>query len=298
MTQAKRQTIVQAQAGASAPTSGDIALYTRVAGAVHAHSLPIDFVAAYHGTIGEGLAATVRHVLGMRSTFVGGVLNDLCEFMTTSATFPELTGAEPLQIVSTSSQDAPGGTGTSVVEVTYISADSGSAYHERVRRITLNGLTPVPCSFTAHAIQHMEATSGGADEVSVGDITLRHTNSTGLLYEQITAGGNKSLSGRYMVPDSHSAFLQDWDGGAINQDMDLRLRATVTTTSREAIGRYLFQATARTALNTRFEENLPYLKCPARSRIKVSAIPAATVGSPRCDVNFAIIVLQENGAEM
>jgi hypothetical protein len=75
--------------------------------------------------------------------------------------------------------------------------------------------------------------------------------------------------------------------------MDTRLRATVRTSDRTLIDRYLFQANAFLAAGERHSENLPGLKFPAGSRIKVSAIPGATTGSPRFDSSFSLIILAD-----
>jgi hypothetical protein len=234
--------------------------------------------------------------MGRRQTFVATVLNDCAEWLTTSATLSMPNSATALRLRSSQAGDATVSSGTHTVEVCYISADSGYVGRELCYVASLDGTNYVNLPFAAQAINNMEAITGGLSEVSIGNITLENSGNANLIYSQITAGGNKSLGAFYMVPVSHTAYMGEdceWDAGAINQSMDARLRATVRTSDRSLIGRYLFQANAFLAAGERHSENLPGLKFPAGSRIKVSAIPGATTGSPRMDASFSLIILAD-----
>ena len=84
----------------------------------------------------------------------------------------------------------------------------------------------------------------------------------------------------------------------MNQDMDIRLRATVNSLDRSLVGPFHFQAMAYLSTVTsgsglNFHSPLPYLKCPPLSRIKISAFAGATTGSPRLDVGLTVLLVSQ-----
>jgi hypothetical protein len=241
----------------------------------------------------EGKTAFLFQILGRRSNWAdAATMHDLCEFLTTTAgqqTFIPVTTADQLDIVSTSANDTSAGTGTRTVEVTYLDA-SGNI---QITTVTLNGTTAVPLTgIAATAILWMEAVTGGALEVSQGTISLRKVGAPTTIYEQIVAGGNKSMSGRFRVPTGYTAYLVAWDGFAINQTMDIRLRATVKTLDRTVSTRYVFQDNMFLATSSNSTRPMPFLKYPAGATIKISAQAGATGGTPRCDASFTVIIIQ------
>lgn len=279
-----------AQTATSDPINGEQGQIVRVAGSVHTHSLDIQFVAAYHGTL-EGKEARNYHILARRASFVNNSsLHDIGDNLTTAITHPVLTGVEALEIVSDSAQDdpSPAGTGTYTVRIDYIASD----YTEAQYVATLNGTAAVALPFAALWINGMEAASGGSSEVSAGNISIRATATPTNVYARIAAGGNKSMPGAFMVPDGFTAYMKDWDIGALAQQMDGRIRAQATTLSREYNDRYLFQGNSLVNAGESREETLPWLKVPERARIKISAIPGGTAGTVRCDGSFSLLLMQ------
>lgn len=158
--------------------------------------------------------------------------------------------------------------------------------------INLNGTTPVAAGFTATGIEWMEATDGGSSEISAGNIVLRVVSGA-VEIEQITAGGNKSLSGRAYVPTGFSGYIPFWSASAINNDQDVRLRAKVHTLDRTANTRYLFLDVMYVPNNTSNNANLPWIKFPAGANIKVSTISAGTGATIRCDVSFVLVLVAD-----
>ncbi len=239
----------------------------------------------------NGKYAQAFNILGNRTTFANTTgFHDLCEFLTTDLVFTPVTTSSALEIVSTNANDTAAGTGTRSVKITYLN-NSGLLVESPA--ITLNGTTPVPVGFSASAILWMEAWEGGTGTVSAGNITLRNSATPTIIYEQITAGGNKSLSGRFTVPSNCTAYLLDYDFAAIAQTMDIRLRATVDSYTRQNNnGRYLFQTRKFLAASQNIAQDGRLLKFGAGSTIKVSAIPGATTGNPRCDANFGILLVE------
>lgn len=239
-----------------------------------------------------GKDARVYHVLGRRSGFTStSVLNDIKEFDNSTANILELTGTEALEIVSTSANDSSAGSAARTVKVTYIS-DTGVLTESA--NISLAGLTPVASGFVAKAILWMEVTSSGGDSstVAAGNIVLRTvTGSFGV--EQISSGGNKSLSAKFMVPTDYSAFITRWSVSAVNADQDARLRATVNTTDRSISTVYHFVDSIYAPINSVTSEELPFLKFPSASRIKVSTLSAGTAGTVRCSTDITIIMIHD-----
>src|SRR3990167_543489 len=87
----------------------------------------------------NGKKGYVFHITGRRAGFTNiTVPHDLKEFDSTSTFFTQLTGTEPLEIVSTSANDAAAGTGIRTVKIVYIDTDNNMAESSA---ITLNGTT-------------------------------------------------------------------------------------------------------------------------------------------------------------
>jgi hypothetical protein len=244
------------------------------------------FQIAAEGTY-QGREAYIFHVMGKRESFPDTTtLCDACEFLTT-ATFPNLTGAESLEVVSSSASDAAAGTGTRQVHIFYMDMNGDMTHAEA----TLNGVTPVAVPISAQFIYGMEAHTGGSSEVSAGNIDLRIAGG-GAVQERITAGGNKSLSGRFKVPRGYEGFLVGWNFGAIRQNADFRLRAQVHTfNGRDFNARYLFQDLAYMAANTRGESELPWLSLPEYAVAKVS-IRVDSITQVRVDADFTVVIIK------
>lgn len=236
------------------------------------------------------------NVMGRRTSFTASVLNDLVMFTPSagsSTVINEMAGTEALEIVSSNTADAAAGTGVRTVEITYIDA-LGTVGAQNTTTVTMNGTTPVSLgSVRALAIQWAEAATVGGGNTAAGDITIRASATPTNVYELISAGGNRSLSGRYMVPVGMSAYAASWVGSAVNQDMDIRLRATVKMSSRAITTPYLFQdAMYPPAGATSPSRVLQWLKFPEGSKIKMSARPAAVGASPRCEASATFAVIQ------
>ena len=249
--------------------------------------------AQLNGHIG-GHLASVYHVIGRRGEFVNSVaMQDIVEFNTASLiTIPEMAGTENLEIVSSSASDSAAGTGIRTLRVVYVD-ENGDQQNSGL--ITLNGITPVALSFKAKAIQWMEAYSVGSGGVSAGNITLRNAATPTTIYEQISAGGNKSTSGRFMVPAKHYAILPSWDTHAVRQRVDFRIRATVhSIDGSESDGVYLFKDSAYIGADQNGEHSLPWLVMPPLSKVKISGIPDAISPQCRADTSFQVLMLRHS----
>ena len=143
----------------------------------------------------EGRTAYVLEVLGRRVNTFGDAttLHDLCEFLGGGETvYTEPTTSDTFVINSTSANDTSAGTGVRTVQVVYLD----SSGNEQSTTVTLNGTTDVAIPAMANnciAVQYMHTKTKGTDPTAQGDIILYNTAKT-VKYEQITAGGNQSLS--------------------------------------------------------------------------------------------------------
>lgn len=233
--------------------------------------------------------AKVFHVLGRRAGFNStAALQDVAEFLSGLDLLPELTGVENLELVSSSAQDNPAGTGTGSVKLTYINTNNDLVTSAA---IALNGLAAVAVPFKMRFMLWMESASGGTSETSVGTILLRIAGG-GATHEQISAGGNRSLSNRFFVPAGFDAWISTWQVNSIGgATQDARLRATVQT-DRSLGTRYLFQDQAFVTAGAA-SDDLPWLKFPPLCRIKVSTFSSNIAGTNRIDSDFSILLVKQ-----
>lgn len=237
--------------------------------------------------------AYVFHILGRRKGFTStSVWNDVKEFDNAVADVPFLAGSEALEVVSDNVNDTAAGTGARTVKIVYIN-NSGALTESAA--ITLNGTTAVATGFTANGILWMENVTVGSNMVSVGNIILRNATDHTTQYEQITANGNKSMSGRFLVPTGFTAYLNtNWHMSAIGgADQDTRIRATVNSFDRSlnAGNVFHFQDIMYIPNSMAMEMGVPWIKFPAGCRIKVSTLSSATGNTNRIDANYTVVLI-------
>lgn len=248
------------------------------------------FLQGIDGVI-NGKIAKVFQIKGRRAGFAAiNVFQDVAEFLAlTTALLPELTGAESLELVSSSASDTAAGTGTRTVRITYL--DTSNVLVQSAP-IALNGTTPVPVPFPISFIWWVESSSGGTNEVSAGNILLRIAGG-GVTHDQISAGENRSLSCRLKVPIGFTAFIQTWHatstGGATQ---DVRLRATVNEADRTLSTRYASQSQSFVENGQSVTHELPWFRFPELTRIKVSTIPSGSAAANRINTDFSMIIIE------
>jgi hypothetical protein len=193
------------------------------------------------------------------------------------------------EIVSSSANDASAGTGVRTVRVWYLDTD----WNFQNTTLTLNGTTPVSMSVQVNRILLMHSLTVGSDGVAAGNIILRVPTTLEQL-EQISIGGNKSLSGRFTVPLGHTAFITRMtiaNGTAANR-YDVRLRGDVDPYFRQKIdGIFLFQDLISVGAGATHEVDIPYLKFPEKSDIKVSTLSSST-NNNLITVSWDMILIQ------
>lgn len=262
-------------------------------GALLSASIPIGFQIASEGEVAHH-EAYMFHIMGRRAGFNStSILQDVGEFITGNAFPTPLTGAEALEVISSSTDDdnTPPGIGALKVKITYINA-LGNLVQSAA--IALNGLTAVATGITALQILWMEVSEvGTVDGVAVGNITLRTTVGT-VAQELITAGGNRSMAARFMVPAGFKGYLLDWDTAALGTaTQDVRLRATCETFGRVLTNIWIFQDNTFLAAGTFMNLELPFLRIPALGRVKVSTISSQAQSTNRVDAGFTVVIVAD-----
>ena len=248
----------------------------------------------------RGRPAKSVYVLGRRTVFnSASAFQDIAQYLVGGQNLfnPVVSGTEYF-IVSTDALDVAGSAGVSQVRIVYLDR-SGT---ERTKTVVLNGDTKVSIGSDFSAIQWMESAVMGtaAAVVSAGTISIYSgagaAAAEATSVEQILLGGNRSLSCRYTVPLNHTAYITGWTTASPgSQKQDIRLRADVFADDRKlSKGIFHFQATSYLAAeSTPYREELGWLKLPSGSTVKASTLPAATTGTPRCDVNIQMLLVQD-----
>ncbi len=253
---------------------------------------PLEYEIQHEGSI-NGVPASLYHIMGSRTQGWSStsVLGDACEYLDTSqALMNTPTSGQTLYLVSTSGNDAAAGTGARTVRTVYLDANGV----QQVRTDTLNGTTPVSIGSGYTFIQWCEVASTGTSEVSAGNITISSTNGAATVattFEQITSGGNRSLSGRFKVPSDCHGHLVHWDAAAIGTSMDTRLRATVFADDGALSSVYHFLDRAFLASGANITQLLEYRDIPSNAIIKISAIPGNAPAGNKIDGSFSIICM-------
>lgn len=216
---------------------------------------------------------------------------DVAEFALTNDRIPILAGNQNVEIVSSSTADAAAGTGVRTVELVYLD----SAYNLQSTTVTLNGIIPVTVQLAGtnilpQAIWWMHSVTVGSGSVAAGNIRLRIATA-GAELEQITAGGNMSLSARMCVPAGYTGYLDKVYASAVNGDQDVRLRATLSKKDRTILdGVYNFQEIVHCKEGGSNMKDLPYLVMPPTTRIKLSTI--SSIASGRIEASFSLVMVK------
>lgn len=237
----------------------------------------------------QGHTAYAFHINGRRAGFTStSVLNDVKEFDNGVADAPILANSN-LDILSSSANDTAAGTGVRQVKVVYLDVANNLVESPP---INLNGVGVVANALTGvNALYWMEAFTTGTGLVAAGNIRLRINGGT-VEVEQISAGGNKSLSARMVVPGGFTGFIPQWDALSVNADQDVRLRATMDSLTGALVIPFHFVDNLYVALNSGLAAELPFIKLPPLCRVKISTLAAATGANNRVDSSFIVLLIQ------
>jgi hypothetical protein len=254
---------------------------------------------AYSPNIDYGLEIARGHIAGLKGILIpgrkdgitfGGDFQDITQ--TGNTALPRPAGAN-IEIISTDTDDdgdiggPPEGTGIQTVEIEYLDSSGDEARAS----FTLNGTTAVNIGSAVHDIQWMHSTAVGTGGVAAGDIKVRDVSTGAIVYEQISEGGNQSLSARYKVPNGKTAYITGWHVSAVSREIDFRLRADVNRATREIqSGVFNFQDVM--VLDDVASGQIPFfvpLKCPQLSTIKVAALSFVGNGDGGCQFEMILV---------
>lgn len=235
--------------------------------------------------IGEkdfGLEVARGNVPGMKMFSIPGRrdavgttdLEDLTQ--TGNTVMPRPAGAT-IDLVSANGNDTVAGSGIQVIHVEYLDINGD----EQTQSVNTNGGTVADIGSGAiYDIQWVHAVQVGSNTVAEGNITIVDQATGLIVYEQISAGGNQSLSGRYKIPNSKTGFIIGWQASAITRKIDFRLRADVDRQDR-SLHALVFNFQDAVVLEQTASGWIPFwapLKCPALSTIKISAVSFTGAG--------------------
>ena len=255
-----------------------------------------DFVVARTGRL-LGKAAALVYILGRRTVFNATTpFQDLATYLVGGQNaLNTVSVTTPYFIVSTSATDVAGSAGISAVRIIYLDEFGG----QKSKTVFLNGTTKVDIGSGYSAFQWIESAALGtaAASAAVGDIAIFSgagaAAAEATTVEQILATGNRSLTGRYTIPAGYTGYLKRWvTTAAGSQAMDIRLRAEVFADDRTlSAGIFHFQASSYLGAGTNASDELLSLALPELCMVKTSVYPAATTGTPRCDVNVRLLIV-------
>ncbi len=205
--------------------------------------------------------------------------NELSPAPTSTTTIPTPSSAgEQMTIVSESANDTLLGSGAQKVMVHYLDA----AGYERIEIVSLNGTTPVDLAETnARFINDLIVYNVGSGLVAAGHIKIYKKSNSGLVYNMIAVGGNKSLVANRMVPVNKTLLLRGWHA---SEAQGKRIAFRILSTSHLGTvlpGIFLFlDSTYIKTTGTgwlELQESIPSLAI-----IKVTGWPDQTAGEGSC----------------
>lgn len=219
----------------------------------------------------------------------GVLLEDIAGWHLTTGVLP-VPGCIQLEMVSTSALDTGAGTGAQTVEITYLDSDN----IEMQELIVMNGTTPVTTvgtDFCGIQWMHVELLGSGTNKTAAGDITLQSIGGA-TIYEQITAGGNQSLTARYKIPAGKVAVILDWNFTGTVKLVNFRLRVDIDRLDNILEnGVFLFKDVG--AVFNNVSPVIPVMDfVPTGATIKVSAISSGA-GTGDGTASFRLFITDE-----
>lgn len=202
-------------------------------------------------------------------TPIGGIGEDVWCGTATQMPHPPVAG-EQMTVVSTDDEDGVAGIGALIIRIEYIDGNGDT----QIEDITLDGTIPVNTVAVDIAfINHMFTTSVGSNGVAVGDVEIYKLGVSSIVYNCISAGGNKDLNTAIRVPTGKTYFLNEWHASvAGNKPVAIRLRSTdwngIIYDGDSPV--FIFKDTAFIAEGNFDRDFDPPIKIPGGSTIKVS----------------------------
>ena len=157
----------------------------------------------------------------------GGAVSKSIVWPNGTFTFPDQTTGEDISFVSTSAEDAVGGTGVSIVEVHYLDIN----LNEQHKEITMTGITPVTGQLSGcRFIQCMHISTVGSSFSAVGKISAYRATDDTVEFSLISPDNERCTSSMRMVPGGKVAYVAGAVGSSVSgtsaSTADIELWAT------------------------------------------------------------------------
>jgi len=225
------------------------------------------------------------NILGRKESISATALDDITE--TGNIVIPSPNGTA-CEVTSSSGNDTLAGTGVQKVDVHYLDASNKMQCEE----VDMDGASNVvlDAGIDFNTVQWLHATQVGSGGVAAGNIVVRDISTHAIIYEQISVGGNQSLSCRFKIPKNTIGLMSSWHATGVTKVVDVRLRATCERFDRTLTpGVFTFQDTVTLANSTSPTIIYrPALFFPELCEIKVSSIADVVGGGAAA--SFQIII--------
>jgi hypothetical protein len=204
--------------------------------------------------------------------------NELAVAPTSTVLIPTPDSAgEQMSVKSEHATDESTGVGAQIVTIEYLDA-SGD---EQTTTVIMDGITGVDLTpSNVRFVNDMYVSQVGTNGVAVGNIFIYKKATPGLVYQMISAGGNKSLVPNRMVPNGKNLILQSWSASeSTNKETTIvRIRADCTPAGVLQDGAFLFKGTCFVNMTNSAEMSV-YATIPALSTVKASAWSTTTANA-------------------
>jgi hypothetical protein len=245
----------------------------------------------------NGKTSYIYQILGARSQGWSStsVWGDIADYLDTSQPLINTpTSGQTLYLYSSSASDTAAGTGARTVKTVYL---DGSG-NQLTRTDTLNGSSAVSIGSGYTAIQWMETVTAGSGGVAAGNVTISSANgspSVSNTFEQMTAGGNRSGSMRYVVPTGYSAYLISWTPSVLSPSQNINTRLvsdSLTDNNAATTGVFHLKDGLYMASGQNAQLDLYFIKMPAGCTIKAQGLPGAVAAGNIANIGLHFIINQ------
>lgn len=240
----------------------------------------------------NSVVGKIVNVMGFRTQWASTTAQgDICAYLAGGQDRMNIpNSATTYYLVSTSTQDATGGSGVDTVRIIYL--DSSGV--EQVLVATLNGTTPVLLGSGFSFVQWMQAYhSTVPDRATVGEIAMTSTNGTATeatTVEMIQTGTNRSSSCRYKVPSNKQGYIMDYSSEANGTSGTAKLLATIYADNGALCNTFTFFDQATLKDGTTHSSDLHYMRVPPNAMIKATAIPAQLPAGNRFTASIHLLI--------
>jgi len=226
------------------------------------------------------------NISGRKDNVAVSVLDDISQIPGVTE-IPDPGGIQ-LAFKSSNANDTIAGTGIQKIKLSYLDTN----WNPFTEVVELAGVSLVNTVATDIGfVQTIYAVQVGSTGGAVGNISLVDTGDT-LVFDYLTAGGNSSLTCRYTVPATKTAYIVGWDAGAITQKIDFRLRATVDHGDSVVVNNGIFLFKDITVIKNVSSGYNPFripIRLPATAQVKISGKGGSSGGDASASIELLLI---------